>query len=462
MAFQNVHIKQEQKEKDTENSYPNLTSLFEQANQKKDFSSTGKENFIGEIEDFLGCENSKIPITEHNKNHTEFVGAALHSANAHRNSDALFKANAYQHHDEHHNVDTYHYSDILSGEDTHYNITASPSYSLPSDTNHISLDYDKCKEQTSGVKKENEQLKSASAPKLTSSITKPSTNPTSSTPIFQAEEILQIPISQIVPNPNQPRKDFSEPSIIKLADSIRQYGIIQPLTVRKIGQLYELVAGERRLRALKELQIPTAPCVLVKTTDVQSAEIAIIENLMRENLNIFEQALAIESLIDTYCLTQEQVAERLSSSQSNVANKLRLLRFSKDEREIILASSLTERHARALLRVNDENLRKNLLNATIAKGFNVQETENLVLDTLNAGKNQQNAPKENKPYKDITSFYNAVKRALNCAKTSNLNIKSRKIIGESFTEITIILPNEAISDDEDNEANTIVRADTEA
>ena len=256
------------------------------------------------------------------------------------------------------------------------------------------------------------------------------------------KKLEQIPINQIVANPNQPRQDFSQAEILKLADSIRQYGVIQPITVRKTGQLYELIAGERRLRALKELNWELAPCIVAEISEEASAEIAIIENLMRQDLNIFEQASAIQALIDTYGLTQEQVAEKLSSSQSYIANKLRLLRLTQEERDILLKNRLTERHARALLRVNDQNLRKKALNIIVENELNVSATEELISGMLSTTANStQSNTKEPKRYKDALSFYNALKTALNCAKASDIGIKFRKIVGNSFTEITISIPN---------------------
>lgn len=254
--------------------------------------------------------------------------------------------------------------------------------------------------------------------------------------------VVEIPINKIASNPNQPRKDFSEAAIIKLADSIRQFGIIQPLTVRKSGHLYELIAGERRLRAAKELCWSSVPCIITEVTEEKSAQISIIENLIRENLNIFEQAIAIQSLIDTYCLTQEQIAEKLSTSQSYIANKLRLLRFSQIEREKILKNSLSERHARALLRINDQSLRDKAIDTIVNNELNVSETEEMVQSMLyNREECTKKPQKDPKAYKDIPSFYNAVNRAIDCAKTGNLNIKCRKIVGEAFTELTIIIPN---------------------
>ena len=262
-------------------------------------------------------------------------------------------------------------------------------------------------------------------------------------PLPACDKIMHIPTSKIVPNPNQPRKSFSQPSILKLADSIRQFGIIQPLTVRNSGQNYELIAGERRLRAAKELNLTTVPCIVTNSTDEHSAQISIIENLLRENLNMFEEAEAIESLIDTYGLTQEEIAQKLSCSQSYIANKLRLLRIAPELRSIITENKLTERHARAILRVNDPNLRHLIVSRVISGNLNVSQTEALVESSLICTEKpiiSKSIPKH--AYKDAESFYNAISKALLSAKSSNLDIKSRKIVGESFTEITIIIPNQ--------------------
>lgn len=252
------------------------------------------------------------------------------------------------------------------------------------------------------------------------------------------QEIQQIEVSKILPNPNQPRKLFSEDGIIKLADSISQYGIIQPLTVRKSGENYELVAGERRLRASKELGYTHVPCVIIDINESKSAEISIIENLIREDLNIFEQAEAIESLIDTYGLTQEQIATKLSNSQSFVANKLRLLRYSGEEREIFLKNGLTERHARALLRVIDPVLRAKLLDKVVSERLNVSATESLVEGYINS--KDTDVKTDIRTYKSINSFYSAINRAIDTIKSSGFDIKSRKIEGDDFTELTILVP----------------------
>lgn len=257
----------------------------------------------------------------------------------------------------------------------------------------------------------------------------------------KGQKVLSIQIQAIVPNPNQPRKDFSESSILKLADSLRQFGMIQPITVRKLGHLFEVVAGERRLRAAKELGWSYVPCIVAEYSEEASAEVSIIENLIRQDLNMFEEAIAIEVLLDTYSLTQEEVAEKLSVSQSYIANKLRLLRFNQEEREIMLTNGLTERHARALLRISDQNKRRSALEDVIKGNLNVSQTENLVCYIINE-ENHDSVPKSsNSKQNNMFSFYNAINRIIGNAKSSNLDIKYRKIVGETFTELTIILPN---------------------
>lgn len=253
------------------------------------------------------------------------------------------------------------------------------------------------------------------------------------------EKVWSIPVGIIAPNPNQPRKVFDEEGILKLADSIRQFGIIQPLTVRKNGENYELVAGERRLRAAKELGMKEVPCVITNINEERSAEISIIENLIREDLNIFEQAQAIQVLIDTYNLTQEQIAQKLSNSQSFIANKLRLLRLSCDERDIILKNNLSERHARALLRIFDPELRRRVLKQIIEEGLNVSKTDELVDSQLDK---QEGKRQRKQGYKDVNAFYSAINRAIEQVICSGISVKSRKVESDNYTELTILIPKE--------------------
>ena len=254
----------------------------------------------------------------------------------------------------------------------------------------------------------------------------------------QIGEVFSIDIRKIKANPNQPRKDFCEESIIKLADSIKQYGIMQPLTVREVFGEYELISGERRLRAAKELGMEFVPCIVSEASEEKSAEMAIIENLIRQDLNIFEEAEAIETLIDTYHLTQEQVAKKLSSSQSYVANKLRLLRLTKEERHKIIMYKLSERHARALLRIFDDGLRAKMLETIIASELNVSKAEELVEKVLSK---DTPSPKK-RTFKSIGAFYDAINRAINAIEESGVKIKSRKIENDNYPELTIIVPKE--------------------
>ncbi len=211
-------------------------------------------------------------------------------------------------------------------------------------------------------------------------------------------EIVQIKTDDIRPNRAQPRAEFDQNSIIRLADSIRRYGILQPLTVRRTDDEddiygYELIAGERRLRASKMLGYLTVPCIVMDASEQISAELAIIENLLREDLNMFEQAYGFKKLIDNHRLTQEEVARRMSMSQSAVANKLRLLRLSYEEQRTVLEAGLTERHARAMLRIEAPSRRMEVIRHVSDHKMNVQETEKYIESLLGASGRSEKAEK---------------------------------------------------------------------
>ena len=199
--------------------------------------------------------------------------------------------------------------------------------------------------------------------------------------------VLQIRIDDIRPNRSQPRLNFDTNSMIRLADSIRRYGILQPLSVRRTsesGYQYELIAGERRLRAARSLGYFCVPCIVVEADEKMSAELAIIENLLRDDLNMFEQAYGFRQLIDNYSMIQEEIARKVSLSQSAVANKLRLLRLSYEEQQKIIEYDLTERHARALLRVNDVEKRLEIIEYIHKSGLNVFESEQYIEKQVSA------------------------------------------------------------------------------
>ncbi len=260
--------------------------------------------------------------------------------------------------------------------------------------------------------------------------------------------IHMISVDRIFPNPSQPRRKFDDDAIIRLADSIRKYGILQPLTVRRIeGQgtynaLFEVVAGERRLRAAKLLDLCDIPCIILKVDSRKSAELAIIENIQREDLNFFEQASAIASLIDMYGLTQEEVARQLSMSQSFVANKLRILRLTSVEREKILKYALTERHARALLRISSVDERLRAIEYINLHSLNVASTESYIDRFLSENESVRKPRSPRKiVLKDIRIFYNSVDRAISVVKQAGIQVESERVDEADATVLTIRIPN---------------------
>ncbi len=257
------------------------------------------------------------------------------------------------------------------------------------------------------------------------------------------DTVYEIECDSIIPNPSQPRREFDGDAIARLADSIGQYGILQPLTVRRSQETgkFELVAGERRLRAAKSIGLKCVPCLILDVDGLRSAELSIIENIQRENLNIFEQAAAIAELIFIYKYTQEQIARRLSTSQSYVANKLRLLRFSASEREAILRGGLTERHARALLRL-DASAREKAIEHVASKTLNVSQTENYVEKLLctSLGAPEAERGKRKLILKDIRIFYNTIDRAVDTVVGAGINVQKQRRELPDAVEILLRIP----------------------
>ncbi len=252
--------------------------------------------------------------------------------------------------------------------------------------------------------------------------------------------VVDIPIGNIIPNPRQPRRDFDIERLRALRDSILRYGILQPISVRRAENgFFEIVAGERRYRAASDAGFLCIPAIIIDTDEEESAELAIIENLQRQDLNIFEQASAISSLIIIYHMTQEEAADKLSVSQSYVANKLRLLRFTDEERTLIIENSLTERHARALLRIKDEKERLSALRHVISYALNVASTERYVESVC-----AKAAPKPRHRFaiKNLRLFYNSVEHAAELIRGSGVPVSIDR--DESSSErvtITITIGN---------------------
>ncbi|MCT4597296.1 MAG: nucleoid occlusion protein [Vallitalea sp.] len=253
-----------------------------------------------------------------------------------------------------------------------------------------------------------------------------------------------ISVNNIRPNPYQPRKVFDKLMLDELANSIKEFGIMQPISVRRINEeYYELIAGERRLRATKLAGLTEIPAIIIEVNDKDSAVIALIENLQRENLNYIEEAEGYYNLINDYDLTQEEVAKQVGKSQSTIANKLRILKLSKEVKKVLLDNNLSERHARALLKLPSEELQLSILNKVIEQSLNVKKTEELIDRTLNRIFEQEN--KKDKPVikrylKDIRIFTNTIKQAVDMMESSGIEVDYKvKEVDDSY-EISIVIP----------------------
>lgn len=251
--------------------------------------------------------------------------------------------------------------------------------------------------------------------------------------------ILLVPTDEIIPNPNQPRKVFNQNELDALADSIRNNGIIQPLVVRKnSNDEYELISGERRLRAAVKVGLETVPCVLMSVSDNDSALFAIIENIQRDNLNYFEEAESISRLVNDYSMTQEEISKKLGKSQSYLSNKLRLLRLSDELRSVILENSLSERHARALLRLDSDIDRLKALLEIIEKNMNVSETDKYI-DSIVSPVKQKSRPKFRK-LKDIKLFINTINHAVDTMRNAGIKAVSEENETSDYIEYVIRIP----------------------
>jgi ParB family chromosome partitioning protein len=238
------------------------------------------------------------------------------------------------------------------------------------------------------------------------------------------QKILELNIDAIHPNPSQPRKFFGEEELRSLAESIQRNGLIQPIVVRRTLKGYELVAGERRLRACKMAGLWVIPAVLSEYSENESAVMALIENLQRSNLNLFEEAEGIRRLMQKANLTQEECAQRLGKSQSSVANKLRLLNLSLDLRQQIISAGLTERHARALLRLPEKS-RQKTLDSILSQKLNVQQTEQMVDKLLNPNKKQKSsAPRRLLIIKDVRIFGNTIDHAVKTLQSAGVQAEA--------------------------------------
>jgi ParB family chromosome partitioning protein len=259
------------------------------------------------------------------------------------------------------------------------------------------------------------------------------------------KDIIYINIDNIRPNPYQPRKHFNKSSLEELCESIKQYGVIQPINVRKISNNnYELVAGERRLKAASMAHLKEIPAIVVNVDDNDSAILALIENLQRENLNYLEEAEGYSNLISEHNLTQEELARKIGKSQSTIANKIRLLKLSPIIKKILIDNNLTERHARALLKLHDEQLQLKVLKYVCEKGFNVKKTEDLVEKVIERYLRKislkETERKMSRAVKDVRIFVNTIKQAVDIMKKSGVNAKAAQFDRGDYFEFIVRVP----------------------
>ena len=242
-------------------------------------------------------------------------------------------------------------------------------------------------------------------------------------PKEQKSRFTEIPIDQVVANPHQPRKTFSPDTLAELCDSIKQYGLIQPITVRRgTYSKYELIAGERRLRACTMAGMKTIPAIIIDVSNYESAAIAMIENLQRENLSFFDEAEGYSNLISDFNITQEELAQKIGKTQ---ANKIRILKLSPIVKKIIKTNNLTERHARALLKLPNEEMQLRALKKITENNLNVTQTDEYV-EFLLAPQRPKNNQKTTRIFKDIRIFSNTIKQAIDMMNKSGVNAYSEK------------------------------------
>ena len=255
-------------------------------------------------------------------------------------------------------------------------------------------------------------------------------------------EIQMISIEKIFPNPYQPRKDFNEEDIQELAESIENFGLLQPLTLRKKEEHYELIAGERRLRAAEAIDLNKVPCIVNDFNDEEMAEIALVENLQRKDLDFIEESLAYSKLINKFNLTQQELAKKLGKSQSTIANKLRILNLPEKIRAQLKSPTITERHARALLKLTNESNQLQVIKAVNKNELTVRETEELIDEILNKKTEEDESESNNKVtvYKDLRLFKNTLKKTISEMKEAGLNIKVEKNKDEDYIYYNICLP----------------------
>ena len=256
--------------------------------------------------------------------------------------------------------------------------------------------------------------------------------------LYDSGRVLFLPVEDIAPNPGQPRTQFSQPELEELAGSIRSMGLLQPLTVRRGEHGWELVAGERRLRAAKLAGLQQVPCLSVQADGQTSSLFALVENLQRRDLDFWEEALALRRLQEDFALSQEELARRLGKSQSAIANKLRLLKLPQEVLSALRDAGCTERHARSLLRLPDGEQQRRAADRAIRDKLTVAQTEALVESMLRSP-----PPKKRRPtliVKDVRLFLNTISHSLDVMRSAGVDAQCQRQDAPDAITLTIRIP----------------------
>ena len=259
--------------------------------------------------------------------------------------------------------------------------------------------------------------------------------------LFESNRVLYLPVAVLAPNPAQPRKRFSREGLEELAASIAQHGILQPLSVRRTAEGYELISGERRLRAAHMAGLTEVPCIVVSADAAESSLLALIENVQRRDLDFLEEAQAIQALLDATGASQEVIARQLGKSQSAVANKLRLLKLSPEVLRILRDAGFTERHARALLRLSTPAQQEQAARYAVDHSLTVARTEAYV-DTMLRSASAPPPSRQRTIYvlKDVRLFLNTVTHALDLMKTAGVQADCQREDSDHEILLTIRIP----------------------
>ena len=254
-------------------------------------------------------------------------------------------------------------------------------------------------------------------------------------------KVVKVPIDTIFPNPYQPRKNFDDAALEDLSASIAQYGVLQPLLVSPAEDgRYMLIAGERRLRASKMAKLAEVPVIISEYTSQQIAEIALIENLQREDLHYLEEAEGYEKLMNQFHITQEAMAARVGKKQSTIANKLRLLRLSAPVRKVLMDAELSERHARALLKLPDDEKRLEVLETIVAKNLSVRQTEEYINKLLDGTSEEKR--KRMVIVNDVRIYLNSIKQVVNAVKTAGIPVAMEQTLEGDEVIISVRIKNQ--------------------